>query len=99
MENSRDDLACSFRGNKNDEVEQLIAGPNVFICNECVELCNEIRENKGASSSDRALVNCNLCEKPNNRIEMMYIEDRGFLCGECIPIVQAEIIFWNSKEI
>ncbi len=35
-------LKCSFCGKGHDEVIKLIAGPTVFICNECVELCNEI---------------------------------------------------------
>jgi ATP-dependent Clp protease ATP-binding subunit ClpX len=35
---------CSFCGKAKESVEQLIAGPNVFICNECVALCQEIIE-------------------------------------------------------
>lgn len=35
-------LSCSFCGKSQDEVKKLIAGPNVFICNECIDLCNEI---------------------------------------------------------
>ncbi len=35
-------LKCSFCGKGHDEVKKLIAGPTVYICNECVELCNEI---------------------------------------------------------
>ena len=35
-------LYCSFCGKSQHEVRKLIAGPNVFICNECVELCNDI---------------------------------------------------------
>ena len=40
----RDDniLKCSFCGKGHAEVKKLIAGPTVYICNECVELCNEI---------------------------------------------------------
>lgn len=40
----KDDSAikCSFCGKGHDEVKKLIAGPTVYICNECVELCNEI---------------------------------------------------------
>jgi len=33
---------CSFCGKSQDEVKKLIAGPTVFICDECIELCNEI---------------------------------------------------------
>ena len=36
------DLHCSFCGKGQDEVRKLIAGPNVYICDECIELCNDI---------------------------------------------------------
>jgi len=36
------DLCCSFCGKSQDEVQRLIAGPDVYICDECVSLCNEI---------------------------------------------------------
>lgn len=35
-------LKCSFCGKSQDQVKKLIAGPGVYICDECVELCNEI---------------------------------------------------------
>jgi ATP-dependent Clp protease ATP-binding subunit ClpX len=41
-EDSRDDLLCSFCGKSQDEVKKLIAGPSVYICDECIQLCNEI---------------------------------------------------------
>ncbi|HUU80147.1 MAG TPA: ATP-dependent Clp protease ATP-binding subunit ClpX [Acidobacteriota bacterium] len=40
--NSSDDLLCSFCGKSQDEVKKLIAGPSVYICDECIQLCNEI---------------------------------------------------------
>ena len=39
-ENSQ--LTCSFCGKAQDEVKKLIAGPTVYICDECIELCNDI---------------------------------------------------------
>ena len=36
------DLVCSFCGKSQDEVKKLIAGPTVYICDECIELCNDI---------------------------------------------------------
>ena len=33
---------CSFCGKGQEEVKKLIAGPSVYICDECIELCNEI---------------------------------------------------------
>jgi ATP-dependent Clp protease ATP-binding subunit ClpX len=35
-------MHCSFCGNSQGEVENLIAGPTVFICNECVAMCNDV---------------------------------------------------------
>jgi ATP-dependent Clp protease ATP-binding subunit ClpX len=54
---SKDDeklLYCSFCGKSQHEVRKLIAGPSVFICDECVELCNDIiREEMEEKSSER----------------------------------------------
>ena len=36
------DVLCSFCGKSQDEVKKLIAGPSVYICDECIDLCNEI---------------------------------------------------------
>ncbi|MDG1721764.1 MAG: ATP-dependent Clp protease ATP-binding subunit ClpX [SAR86 cluster bacterium] len=41
---SSDKLSCSFCGKGQDDVKKLIAGPSVYICNECVDLCNDIIE-------------------------------------------------------
>ena len=41
-DSSNDDLLCSFCGKSQDEVKKLIAGPSVYICDECIQLCNEI---------------------------------------------------------
>ena len=41
----RDDLFCSFCSKSQEEVKKLIAGPNVYICDECIELCNDILKN------------------------------------------------------
>jgi len=35
-------LRCSFCGKGQDDVRKLIAGPTVYICDECIELCNDI---------------------------------------------------------
>ena len=47
-------LYCSFCGKSQHEVRKLIAGPTVFICDECVELCNDIirEETKSALGQD-----------------------------------------------
>ncbi len=63
-----DKLKCSFCGKTQDQVKKLIAGPEVYICDECVELCNEIldeeffeaKEKEGSTESG----NLEKAEKP-----------------------------------
>ena len=50
MGESADLLKCSFCGKSQKQVQQLIAGPGVYICDECVELCNEIIEERLAET-------------------------------------------------
>lgn len=45
-------LRCSFCGKPQDQVRRLIAGPNVYICNECIELCQEIIEEEFLDTFD-----------------------------------------------
>jgi ATP-dependent Clp protease ATP-binding subunit ClpX len=49
---SADLLKCSFCGKSQKQVQQLIAGPGVYICDECVELCNEIIAERLAESGE-----------------------------------------------
>lgn len=46
---SKNTLYCSFCGKSQHEVRKLIAGPNVFVCNECVELCMDIIREEDSS--------------------------------------------------
>jgi ATP-dependent Clp protease ATP-binding subunit ClpX len=45
-------LKCSFCGKSQKQVKKLIAGPGVYICDECIDLCNEIIEEELADSSE-----------------------------------------------
>lgn len=46
----RVEYRCSFCGNRHDEVRRVIAGPGgVYICDECIDLCQEILDEKRAS--------------------------------------------------
>lgn len=49
---SGDLLKCSFCGKSQKQVRKLIAGPGVYICDECIELCNEIIEEELAETSE-----------------------------------------------
>ena len=43
-----DTIKCSFCGKSRDEVDRILAGPGVYICNECIQLCREILEEEPA---------------------------------------------------
>ncbi len=46
-------LKCSFCGKSQDQVKKLIAGPEVYICDECVELCNQILDEEFFEGKDK----------------------------------------------
>ena len=47
-------LYCSFCGKSQHEVRKLIAGPSVFICDECIDLCNDIIREEAATDTGTA---------------------------------------------
>ena len=54
MEIKKSKLSCSFCGKKQSQVKKLIAGPNIYICNECVDLCNDILVEEEKSEADQS---------------------------------------------
>lgn len=71
-QNSKSDdgklLYCSFCGKSQHEVRKLIAGPNVFICDECVELCNDIIREE---MDERAPVGASKLPKPHDIMKVL----------------------------
>ncbi len=57
-------LKCSFCGKSQEHVKRLIAGPNVYICDECIELCNEILEEELSVLKEDGLEDWELAELP-----------------------------------
>ena len=53
--NNKNILYCSFCGKSQHEVRKLIAGPTVFICDECVDLCNDIIEEEVKAEDEEVL--------------------------------------------
>ena len=49
IENNEPNCHCSFCGKEQGEVAKLIAGPQVYICDECIDLCNEIVKDEDAA--------------------------------------------------
>ena len=48
-----DTIKCSFCGKSRDEVERILAGPGVYICNECIDICREILEETPSADDDQ----------------------------------------------
>ena len=64
MAKDKDTMRCSFCGRTSEEVRKLVAGPNVYICDECVEVCERIiADELGAVETD----DFNLKELPTPR--------------------------------
>ncbi len=66
----RNPIRCSFCGKSQDEVNRIIAGPGVYICNECVELCHEIIEDDKVQAAP-AQVSVNSLPKPKEILETL----------------------------
>lgn len=90
--------SCSFCGKGQDQVRKIIAGPAVYICDECVDLCNELLEGEcehdtPASQAPREPAifdldsRCVLCHLPKASEELLAIPDRGFICTVCVEAV------------
>jgi ATP-dependent Clp protease ATP-binding subunit ClpX len=69
-EGSSDILKCSFCGKSQKQVRKLIAGPGVYICDECIELCNEIIEEELTSPQE-----VNFTELPKPVEISAYLDD------------------------
>ena len=62
-------LFCSFCGKSQKDVRKLIAGPNVYICDECIELCNDIIEEE--EQVDEQQVDTSVIHKPKEIAEAL----------------------------
>jgi ATP-dependent Clp protease ATP-binding subunit ClpX len=68
-------LKCSFCGKSQKQVKKLIAGPGVYICDECIDLCNEIIEEELAETSEFSF---DELPKPNEIYEFL----NGYVVGQ-----------------
>lgn len=103
---SESDLRCSFCSKSQHQVRKLIAGPTVFICNECIEVCNDIMADEARFKATAAVkaasgladvpdggqeMLCALCGMPTIPDDRLLIPNRGVLCFQCIGEIDAAI--------
>lgn len=95
------DVRCSFCKKGQHDVRKLIAGPGVVICDECVEVCNDIlADDHRFTSAERVDVPdisssqvedfpvvCRLCGMQVLAGEALLIEARGMVCAPCAAAV------------
>ena len=86
-------LYCSFCGKSQHEVRKLIAGPSVFICDECIELCNDIIKEEGDPAGAKGKRFC----LPNSRV--MIHQPMGGFQGQAsdIEIHAKEILYLRGR--
>ncbi len=73
-------LKCSFCGKSQDQVKKLIAGPEVYICDECVELCNQILDEEFFENKDKDSITG---EKFNTFITNIYLRS----CNKLLNLI------------
>jgi hypothetical protein len=101
-----EELRCSFCNQSQADVGKLIAGPTVFICDECVSICQEIiaedLRNKAGDEAEPipplpkssvvgSPVKCALCGTLTPPSDVVPIRDRGVLCVGCVGEVEAAV--------
>lgn len=88
------ELRCSFCNKSQRFVQRLVAGPNVYICDECVDICAGIVHD-GPQEALLPLVGtphaCSLCNIPVDPVEGLSVGERGVLCPGCVSAIQASL--------
>ncbi len=81
MRDRHANLSCSFCGKGQREVRKLIAGPSVYICDECVRLTFDILA-KGESPPSQ----CSFCHDNRQKLRKLVVAARGYtyICDECV---------------
>jgi hypothetical protein len=107
-------LRCSFCNKDQNHVRKLIAGPSVFICDECVAVCVDIiaddsrftggtnieapQASEPASLAAGLVLRCSLCQMPATLEDVLPIPNRGALCPGCIGEIQAAIAEHSGED-
>lgn len=85
---------CSFCGKSQNEVRKIIAGPSVHICDECVELCDQIlikedlkKNDKTKAPSEERL--CGICMEERESDELVFLPHAAYMCVGCLEAVQS----------
>ena len=90
-------LICSFCGKNQDEVRKLIAGHSVHICNECVDMCDDILTKETGDDAEGAPKAqddpsaerlCGICMEPRETDELVFLPHAAYMCAGCLEEIQ-----------
>lgn len=90
-------FACSFCGKTQQDVGTLIAGPSVHICDECVDLCDQIITHKnieeseavpGPANNSSAERLCGICMEARESDELVFLPHAAYMCAGCLEDIQ-----------
>jgi Pyruvate/2-oxoacid:ferredoxin oxidoreductase delta subunit len=86
-------VTCSFCGKNQQEVRKVIAGPSVHICNECVNLCDEILVKENVKETESAVPSteerlCGICMEPRETDELIFLPHAAYMCAGCLEDIQ-----------
>jgi hypothetical protein len=95
------EISCSFCAKEQHEVQRIIEGPSVHICDQCVKLCSDMLEKHPEPDSQLATEStdtdldsnaerlCGICMQPRADDELVFLPHAAYLCAECLEVVQA----------
>ena len=85
MKRSRQQRVCSFCGTPRDQVQRLIAGPNVYVCDACVA---RFLAGEEARQEQQGL-RCSFCGKPQRQVSFLAFGPQGVsICNACLDLCQ-----------
>jgi ATP-dependent protease Clp ATPase subunit len=84
-----EELRCSFCSKRQIEVRKLIAGPEVFICDECVEVCVQTIADMAKEGSSGASKLCPVCRKLVPLGDVVAVTSRGEACRACVEAIRS----------
>lgn len=87
------ELRCSFCNKSQRDVLKLIAGPAVYICNECADICSDLvaddeKAYLGNASERGDTAACELCRREKPSAHLLHVPNRGPVCFTCVAAIK-----------
>jgi hypothetical protein len=94
LKSARDEIRCSFCGLLRSDVERVVAGPGVFICDCCIGLASEVVRSGELRTNERVALtfaadpaaSCSFCGKPDHPSRGLAVSDNARICADCLGL-------------